>query len=134
MSYSKQLEIAASTTKSDPASTTIQIPPTLVDRVEITFPSGCVGLVGVRFQFQGRVVWPYNPDGWFRGNGQTVIFSPNIELIDQPNILVIEGYNDDDAYGHTVYVIIDVEFKGGFLDFWKTLFFGTSTRIDNLTS
>ncbi|KKL24256.1 hypothetical protein LCGC14_2417140 [marine sediment metagenome] len=134
MSYSKQLEIPASTLKTAPASIDIEIPPTLVDRVEITFPSGCVGLVGVRFQFQGRVIWPYNPDGWFRGNGQTVIFSPNIELVDQPNTLTIEAYNDDDTYKHTVYVIIDVEFKGGFLDFWKSVFFGSSTRINSLAS
>ncbi len=134
MSYSKQLEIAASTLKTAPAQSSIEMPPTLVDRVELTFPSGCVGLVGVRFQFQGRVIWPYNPDGWYLGNDQTVIFSPNIELVDQPSTLTIEGYNDDDTFLHNVYVIIDVEFKGGFLDFWKTLFFGTSTRINTLSS
>ncbi len=134
MSYSKQLTIPSGTLKTAPVSTTIEIPPTLVDRVEITFPSGCVGLVGVRFRFQGRMIWPYNPDGWFRGNGMTVVFSPNIELIDKPNTLTIEGYNDDDTFQHNVYVIVDVEFKGGFLDFWKTVFFGGSTRVNSPSS
>ncbi|KKM84378.1 hypothetical protein LCGC14_1299710 [marine sediment metagenome] len=134
MSYSKQLTIPAGTSKTSPVSTSIEIPPTLVDRLEITFPSGCVGLVGVRFQFQGRVIWPYNPDGWFLGNGQTVTFTPNLELKDQPNELMIEGYNDDDTFAHAVYVIIDVEFKGGLLDVWKALLFGGGTRINSTNS
>ena len=109
--------------------TSVEIPPTLVDRVSIDFPLGCVWLVGVRFRFQGRIVWPYNSDGWFKGNGVTVSFTPNIELVDQPNELTIEAYNDDDTFPHNVYIVIDVEFKGGVFDVWKSLLFGGSTRI-----
>ena len=80
------------------------------------------------------MIWPYNPDGWFLGNGQTVIFTPNLELKDQPNELMIEGYNEDDTFAHAVYVIIDVEFKGGLLDVWKASLFGGGTRINSPNS
>lgn len=120
MSYTKDLTIPKSTTAADPTTVDIPIQSMLIDRMEITFPDGCVGLVGVRFRYQSRIIFPYNPEGWYKGNNQTVIFSPNIELKEDPFVLSIEGYNNDDTYQHIVYIVIDVEFKGGFLDFWRS--------------
>ncbi len=121
MSYTQSLTIPKNTTIADPATVDVEIAPMIIDRMEITFPSGCVGLVGVRFRYQSRVIFPYNPDSWYKGNGQTVVFTPNIELKEEPLVLTIEAYNEDDTYQHTVYIVIDVEFKGGF---WETLIFG----------
>lgn len=121
MSYTTSLTLTKNTTTEDPNSVDIPIQPMLIDRVEITFPSGCVGLVGVRFKYQSRVIFPYNPEGWYKGNGQTVVFSPNIELKEEPLMLTVEGYNEDDTYQHIVYIVVDVEFKGGFLDAWRKI-------------
>ncbi len=121
MSYTESLTLPKNTTSENPMAVDVSIQPMIIDRMEITFPSGCVGLVGVRFKYQSRVIFPYNPDSWYKGNGQTVVFSPNIELKEVPLMLTVEGYNDDDTYQHTVYIVIDVEFKGGFWDMWKTL-------------
>ncbi|KKL68318.1 hypothetical protein LCGC14_2126180 [marine sediment metagenome] len=127
MSYYKRLTIPKNTNPDDPVSVEIPIQPMIIDRVEITFPSRCVGLVGVRFLYQSRVLFPYNPDEWYRGDGQTVVFSPNLELKERPLFITIEGYNDDDTFQHNIYVVIDVEFKGGiFWDVWKAFIGGPS--------
>ncbi len=124
MSYTVSLEVPKETPSTDPVWVDIPIQPMIVDRVEITFPSGCVGLVGVRFKYQSRVLFPYNPDDWYKGNGQTVIFTPNLELKEKPLFITVEAYNIDDTYKHTVYIVIDAEFKGGILDVWKAWLFG----------
>lgn len=124
MAYTKNLTIPKNTSSSDPVWMDFEIQPMIVDRVEITFPDGCAGLAGVRFKYQSRVLFPYNPDDWFRGNGQTVVFTPNLELKERPLFIRVEGYNDDDTYQHTVYIVIDVEFKGGIFDVWKAMIFG----------
>ena len=129
MSYTESLTLPKNTTADSPGSVDIPISPAVVDRVEITFPSGCVGLVGVRFKYQSRVIFPFNPNGWYKGNGQTVIFTPNVELKEEPLMLTVEGYNEDDTYQHIVYIVIDVEFKGGF---WETLLFGTKRIAGSL--
>ena len=124
MAYTKSLTVPKDTSPTSPVPVNIPIQSMIVDRVEITFPSGCVGLVGVRFKYPSHVLFPYNSDDWFKGNGQTVIFTPNLELKERPLFITVEAYNIDDTYKHTVYIVIDAEFKGGILDVWKAWLFG----------
>ncbi len=123
MAYTIDLLIPRNTPKTAPVTGDIDFAPMLADNVSITFPAGCVGLVGIRFKYQSRVLWPYNTDAWYKGNDQAVEFTPNLKLEEEPLTLTIEGYNLDDTYQHTVIVLLDVEFKGGILDLWKTIFF-----------
>ena len=116
MAYSERLVIARLTTEAAPAIIEIPIIPITVKAVDMTFPSGCVGLVGVWFEYQDRQIWPYNLDARFRGNDQTIRITPGIELQEPPLVLAIRGINEDDTYEHTVYITIDAEFPGGFFE------------------
>ena len=119
MPYSDRLEIPFNTTEADPASVEIGITPAKITSVELTFPSGCVGLVGAWFTYQDQQIWPITPKTRFRGNDQQILFRPNIDLLEPPHTLTLWGINEDDTFPHTVYAVIDVEFPGGF---FETLF------------
>ena len=114
MAFSDRLVIPFSTTEASPASVDIVITPMTVKSVELTFPSGCVGLVGVWFRYQDQQIWPIAPKSRFRGNDQSIKFNPNVELLEPPFLLTMYGINEDDTYQHTVYAVIDVDFPGGF--------------------
>lgn len=116
MAYSERLVIPANTTEAAPAIIEIPILPITVKTVEITFPSGCVGLVGVWIEYQNRQIWPNNLEARFRGNDQALRFSPGIELKEPPFSLALRGINEDDTFSHTIYFMIDVEFPGGFFE------------------
>ena len=116
MAYTERLVIPANTTEAAPAQIEIPIVPITVKSVEITFPSGCVGLVGAWFEYQDRQIWPYNLKARFRGNDQTIRITPGIELEEPPLLLTIRGINEDDTFPHTVYVVVDAAFPGGFFE------------------
>ena len=116
MAYVERLVIPRLTTEAGPAQIEIPIVAITVKAVEVTFPSGCVGLVGVWFEYQDRQIWPYNLKARFRGNDQTIRFTPGIELEEPPLLLTIRGINEDDTYDHTVYITVDAEFPGGFFE------------------
>ena len=59
--------------------------------------------------------------GRFRGNGQTIIFSPNLEFEAPPLEIILKGYNEDDSYKHIIYVVLGVEFPGSV---WEQFFKG----------
>lgn len=114
MAYSERLVIPRLTTEAAPVTATIPIIPLTIKTVEITFPSGCVGLVGVWIEYQSRQIWPENPQARFRGNDQAIKFAPGIELKEPPLELALWGINEDDTFSHTIYFVVDIEFPGGF--------------------
>lgn len=112
MAYALELAIPKDTAKASPVSDYVYMTHCVVSRVELTFPDGCAGLVGVRFCYQTRQLWPANPEGWFRGNGQTVIFQPMTRVDEEPAQLFMQAYNLDDTFEHTVFAVIGADFEG----------------------
>lgn len=110
MAYEAEITVPANTPESAPASDVLYIARCVIRRLEITFPTGCVGLVGVRFKYQTRQLWPCNPERWFHGNGQTVTLEPNLKIDEEPFQMTIEAHNLDDTFAHTVYAVIDPDF------------------------
>ncbi len=125
MSYSQRLTIPADTAESDPESVIIPVSTCVINRVELTFPSGCVGLVGVWFEYLDHQIWPTNTGGRYRGNGQTIRINPNFEIKEPPFEITMYGFNEDDTYQHIIYVVLDVEFPGGILEQLFGRFWGT---------
>jgi hypothetical protein len=123
------LAIPPLTPRAAPAEVEVPIVPLLVKGVGMIFPTGCAGLVRVWFEYQAAQIWPDNPFSYFRGNGQNVAFAPNLWLEEEPLILLVRGYNEDDTYTHTVYVTLDVEFKGGLLDQFRRAFTGGASLM-----
>jgi len=110
MAYAFELITRPNTAIVSPVSQPIEIRSSIITKVIIIQPTGCVGLVGTRFTYQSHRLWPINEQSWFKANGTPIIFEPNSELTEPPFELTMECYNIDDTYQHIVYAYVEVEF------------------------
>jgi len=118
MAYSTEITIPVNTTADDPKIVTLPGTYMRIIGLDITFPTGCVGLVKCWIEYQGRQLFPYNPEGTFVGNGQTISTNPQLDLDGPPFGISIMGINADDTFEHTLSIVIDVLFldKHGSID------------------
>ena len=108
MIYSKDITTAASPafTKVAPKVTELNITKGLIYRVDITFPQGSAGLLGVCIFDGGFQVWPSSIGEWFSGDGLGIRFEDIYLKNAAPFKFLIKTYNDDDTYEHLVNVRI----------------------------
>lgn len=76
--------------------------------MQIDFPWGCAGLVGVRIVFYEHQLYPTNHTAWFIGNDSTIIFDCDFLIAQGWNAFKVEGYNEDDFHSHTPVVNFNV--------------------------
>lgn len=72
-----------------------------VDRLQVVFPDGCAGLVGVQLAFAGQVVIPYGPAFFLRGNDEVVDWP--LDAYPTNGQWTLVGYNQD-VYPHVIQV------------------------------
>lgn len=104
--------VPASTLESAPAETETQFPQGELVGVELVFPDGCAGEVGVQLAVAGGQVLPTTRGAWFAGNNETLSY----ELVGQANNgnWSVIAYNSDE-YDHTVhvrYLVADFRYVG----------------------
>lgn len=102
MLYEYSLTIAANTPATAPATLAAPLAPGTVARVDVQFPSGCVGLVHVQIWRREHQVWPGNLDGNIAAEGLVVSWPDDYDLDDEPFGLEVRGWNDDDTFPHTI--------------------------------
>ena len=94
------LVIDAPPQMSAPASTPLNLGDVRLDRVDLRFPPGPSGLVGVAIVMAGTQIWPWGVAGtWLIGNDETISSDIGTEL-DQG--VTITYYNND-YYQHALY-------------------------------
>lgn len=87
----------------------VKYPPGIVRRVIVIVPDGCADLVRLHIRKNIHKLWPLNEDGYFRGNDARYEIEEELELTDPPHELVLEGWNEDDTYEHTLLVYLVIE-------------------------
>jgi len=111
MHYQYAVKIPADTGKSDGFRRPLRLVPGQIEKVDISFPAGCVGLVGVRILRGHLQLWPLSPDQWIVSDNFTVTFPGTYELDERPFELTFEGYNLDETYDHTIRIGITLDEK-----------------------
>lgn len=106
MIYAADITTSASTTAGSPLRTALPVTKGLVYKLEVNFPRGSAGLMGVRFMRGGFQVWPSNRGVWFRGDDNVISFDDTYLIEDAPLMFVVETYNTDDTYEHEVLIKI----------------------------
>jgi hypothetical protein len=81
----------------------------IVREVEIVFPRGLAGLVGVRLFRSTRQVIPQNPVEWLVTDGETITAKVDVDLSQEPYELELRGYNEDEVYNHTIRARFTIE-------------------------
>jgi len=102
MHYHYAVTIPAGTGKGDGFGRPLRLVPGQIEKVDISFPAGCVGLVGVRILRGHLQLWPLSPDEWIISDNFTVSFPETYKLDERPFELTFEGYNLDETYDHTI--------------------------------
>lgn len=103
MIYAYELTIPPQTTADAPETLTVRLSHGILERLEVQFPNGCAGQVGVQIYFHTHQVFPTNPDHWFVSDGYTIAFDESFDLTSPRYEMELRGYNLFDDYPHTVY-------------------------------
>ena len=105
MLYSKQIAVSANITQANATKKYFKVNKGVISTVWITFPKGCAGLVKMRIYHEGHPFLPVNADNYLRGDNYTFVFPIMYEITEEPMILTVEIWNEDDTYDHTIDVL-----------------------------
>jgi hypothetical protein len=108
MIYRKAVTIPTGTEAAAAIESSIQLAPGTIERIQITFPSGCLGLVGVRLLQQRFQLVPLTPGEWVVSDDSIVPQAVESSMLERPYELTFVGYNLDDTYDHTIQVQCEV--------------------------
>ena len=104
MFFEHDIKIPANTAEDSYLTETLRLSRGIIERVDLVFPSGCAGLVGVRLARNTFQVIPSNYPKWIETDGESVAIYSNIDLSVNPYELEFQGYNKDDAFDHIIRV------------------------------
>lgn len=102
MLYSKQITISADTTQANSSKSYFKVNRGVISNMWITFPAGCAGLVKLRIYHEGHPFVPVNADNYLRGDNVTFQFPVMFEITEEPMLLTVEAWNEDETYSHTI--------------------------------
>lgn len=108
MFYDYSFEIPANTTEARPERQDISLTHGIINRVEVGFPGGCVGMVHLIIRHGLHQLWPTNPDGSFNANRYNIPFSEYYPLLTEPYILNLYGWSPGTAHNHTLEIRIGI--------------------------
>lgn len=93
--------VPAGTALANPFRTKASFNDGIVDRLEMRWPPGPSGLVGLRIGHSGQVVIPDSGAGWIVTDDESIVWS--MEDYPTANAWFVDGYNTD-VNDHTVYL------------------------------
>lgn len=105
----------------DPMRTPLKVTKGLVYKIEINFPPGSAGLMGVAIFDGSYSVWPSTIGQWFIGDGIVISFDDMYLKEAAPYQFDIYTYNKDTKYDHSVDVRVGLVSK----DMFKARFLPT---------
>lgn len=108
MIYNFTLGAALNTPSTSPAKQTLHLTHGIIHKLDILFPPGCLGLVGISIHTALHQVWPSNPDEYFTSDAETISYRENYQLLYEPFELESWVYNIDDTYNHNVILRIGI--------------------------
>ena len=108
MFYSFDITIPANTLQASPQKTILKLCYGIIHKVDIVFPSGCSGLVGISVNNATHQVWPTNRGQHFCSDGETISWREFLENTTEPFELNALAWNTDQTYEHRLTVRVGV--------------------------
>lgn len=108
MLFSASIEIPLSTTQASPLRTTIVATVGVLRRVWIRWRWGIGNLGGCRILYHEFQHWPLSIGDWFPSADEGLEFEESFEITGDPAEFVVEAYNLDDSYPHTLWVAFNI--------------------------
>lgn len=102
MQYTKSITFSSGGSRINQTSSKLKATKGVIHKIEIVFPSGCVGLVHVQIFIGGHPIAPSNESQTYSGDNDVIEIPEFTELLSDENVLTFKGWNEDDTYDHTV--------------------------------
>ena len=106
MLYSKRITISASTTESSPERLQFKINKGWIYRAWLIFPPGCAGLTKIRVMHEGHPIIPANATDYISADDYVFDLPMFYEVPEEPYLITLDGWNDDDTYQHTITLML----------------------------
>ena len=106
MLHAKHITLTHGATEATLTRTQFGINRGVIYRIWIHFPPGCAGLVKLRIYHQGHPFLPVEEDAYIKGDSYVFEFPIMFEILEPPEQITIDAWNEDDVYDHS----IDVSF------------------------
>ena len=108
MIYKIDVPLPATTVVASYVDLTMRLTKGRIKEISIYFPWGCAGLAGIQIIRRTYQLAPLTRGEWIVGNELLLTHKYNYDLSTEPYNLVVRGYNLDDTYSHTPFVIIEI--------------------------
>jgi len=102
--YVFNVSVPPNTAETRPVVVNAKLNPGIIHRVSILFPPGPAALTHLQIRRGNHQVWPSNPDSDFASDDEVISWEDNYPLDDEPLILQLVAWNQDDTYPHTITV------------------------------
>ena len=109
MRFVKTLTVTAGATIAAPSSTSLRLIRGKLTHIEIAFPPGPGGYVSVVIMDRNLQIAPANPEQSFSWDDDTLSFSMNYPITDQPFELILVGWSPDAIYDHLITFRLDID-------------------------
>jgi len=104
MNFKYDVSVDAGPAETSYTDKSIVLTPGKVEQLSITFPAGCMGLVGLRILRGLFQVWPLTSTDWYIADDFTIVIPCSQIIKDGADRFRIEVYNEDTKYPHTLHV------------------------------
>lgn len=108
MLYIYRLALPANTQESSKERLDFELPRGVINRVEVAFPPGPMGLAHLQIFHEEHQLFPTIPEESFAWNDINIAWAEEYELEEPWNDLSLRGWNLDDSYEHTISVRFSV--------------------------
>ncbi len=104
MLYSYDLSIPAGTSQIAPYTARIPLTRGYIRHVWLRWRWGVGNLAGFRLSYNGRALYPINLSSFIPSFHDSIEFSDEVSLSEEPYELYLEAYNLDDTYDHSLWI------------------------------
>jgi len=108
MIYQQSVLIPAQTPVTAPIEQDIPVVAGNLERCWIGFPRGCAGLVHAQLWRAGTILVPFRSEESLAWDDYLFDMPIRLLIVDEPRILRLRAWNDDDSYAHRVFVMLSV--------------------------
>jgi hypothetical protein len=108
MFFAWDITIPANTLRSEPYEQMLHLQRGIITRIDVKYPRGCHGNVGVRLFCHESLILPFSRGEWLTGDDEAVRADMYFPLEPIPYELKFHGHSEGCTYDHTVTVRITI--------------------------
>jgi len=91
-----------------PVSADLTVEGAMLSRLHVLIPPGHCGLARLAVFYGNARIFPIEPGTWLRGDNQYLALDIRWPLPESRCTLTFKGWNEDDTYPHTFYMLVEV--------------------------